>query len=89
MAMVTLGAFVGGLAAGWMARGLSDAPRAEVVRGVARGYHLEDALRRWVAARREWIEDLVAEGRAQYEASLRGAPAVQSADETSEEARVA
>lgn len=78
MAMGTLGAFVGGLAAGWVARGLADAPRDELVNGVATSYGISDAVKRWVAERVEWMEDLVAEGRAQYEATCRRAP--ESAD---------
>jgi hypothetical protein len=73
MAMVTLGAFVSGFAVGWVARGLSDAPRGEMVRNVAKGFHVSDAVRRWVSERAEWVEDLVAEGQAHYEATRGGA----------------
>jgi hypothetical protein len=82
MAIGTLGAFVGGLAAGWVARGLVDAPRTELVNGVAKTYGIGDAVRRWVAERREWVEDLIAEGHAQYEATRRRAP--WAADEEAE-----
>lgn len=79
MAMMTLGAFVGGFAAGWVARGLREAPRSELVRGVANGFHVSDAVRRWVSERAEWVEDLVAEGQAHYEATRRRAPEEASA----------
>jgi hypothetical protein len=72
MAVVTVGAFVAGFAAGWVARGLSDAPRSELVSGVARSYRIKDTVRRWISERVEWVEDLVAEGEAQYEASRQG-----------------
>lgn len=71
MAMVTLGAFVGGLAAGWVARGLSGAPRSELVRTVAKGFQVSDAVQRWVSERAEWVEDLIAEGQAYHAATRR------------------
>lgn len=79
MALETIGAFVVGVAVGWAGRGLSDAPRRELVRSVASGFRVRDAVRRWVAERVEWVEDLIAEGRAGYLASQERAPAASNA----------
>lgn len=79
MAMLTMGAFVAGVAVGWAGRGLSDAPRRELVRSVASGFRVHGAVRRWLAEGVEWLEDLIAEGRAGYLASQERAPADSSA----------
>jgi len=76
MALVTVGSFVAGVAVGWVGRGLSSAPREEIVRSAETGFRVSAAVRRWVSGRVEWIEDVLAEGKARYAASQARAPAV-------------
>ncbi len=83
--MLTVGAFVAGVAAGWVGRGLAGSPRRELVGSVEKGLHVFARARRWVAERVEWVEDVVAEGQARYAASLERAPA-EARDLAAEEA---
>ena len=80
----TVGAFVAGVVVGWVGRGMSQEPREEMVRSVATGMRVVASTRRWITERVEWVEDVVAEGQARYEASLEGAaaPRVASAEES-------
>ena len=67
--METIGAFIAGIAAGWVMRSTVDSSRDLTVRAIAAAYDLADRARRFTAVEREHLEDLVAEGRAVYEAS--------------------
>lgn len=64
----TVGAFAAGVVVGWVGRGMARDPRGELVQQVATGYRLAASARRFVTERVEWLEDVVAEGRARYEA---------------------
>jgi hypothetical protein len=86
--MLTMGAFLAGVATGWVGRGLYDAPRHELVTSVEKGMHAFARVRRWVSERVEWAEDVVAEGKARFEASRERAPqsAITAGDLAEEEA---
>jgi hypothetical protein len=69
--METLGLFAVGFAAGWAVRSGVDSSRKLAVAAIAAAYEVSDRARRWVAVEREHLEDLLAEGRAMYEARAR------------------
>ena len=60
--------FVAGFASGWLARGQVDSSRAAAVSIVATYFKAVERMKRVVAIEREHLEDLVAEGRARFEA---------------------
>lgn len=73
--MEIVGVFLAGFASGWVVRSTVTSTRNLAVRAVAAVYAVSDRTRRWMATEREYFEDLVAEGRAQYEAErARNAP---------------
>ncbi len=73
--MMALGLLVAaGFAGGWVVRSAVDA-RGLAVSGVSAFYEAVERGKRLVAMEREHIEDLLAEGKARYEARrLRAAP---------------
>ena len=66
--METFGIFIAGITAGWVFRTTVDSSRDLAVRAIATAYDLADRARRFGAVEREHLEDLLAEGRAAYEA---------------------
>jgi hypothetical protein len=66
--MKTLGVFLAGAAVGWILRSSFDSFRELAVGAVAAGYDMANRTRRAVAMEKEFLEDLVAEGRARFEA---------------------
>jgi hypothetical protein len=64
-----------GFASGWAARAIFDSWRGAVVSATAVYFAAVDSARRHAGFEREYFEDLVAEGRAKWEAerSRRGA----------------
>jgi hypothetical protein len=60
-----------GFASGWAARTNADSLREMAVNLIASGYRGADRLRTKVETEREFLQDLVAEGRAHYEAHLK------------------
>lgn len=67
--METFGAFLSGFAAGWAVRSTVDGGRQVAVQAIALVHTVSDRARRWVAIEREFFDDLLAEGRAQFERS--------------------
>ena len=67
--------FLAGFATGWVVRSTVDSSRGLAVGAISMLYGAADRIKRLVAIEREHLEDLVAEGRARYEAErLRPAP---------------
>jgi hypothetical protein len=66
--MEVIGAFLAGFASGWVVRSTVTSARGLAVKAIATFYVAQDRARRWVATEREYFEDLIAEGRSQYEA---------------------
>jgi hypothetical protein len=60
-----------GFVAGWAVRAVFDSGREVMVSLAAAGYGARDAARRLVGFEREYFEDLVAEGKAKWEATRR------------------
>ena len=60
--------FVAGVATGWLLRSGVGSLRGLAVQVVAGGLSVAEGGRRLVAQEREYFEDLVAEGRARFEA---------------------
>jgi hypothetical protein len=67
MPIVAVGAYVAGFASGWIARSAVSSSREVVVQAIVLVHRAKDGVRRVVAEQREWLEDLLAEGRARYE----------------------
>jgi hypothetical protein len=73
--METLGAFIAGFASGWIVRSSVNSARGVAVEAIAAFHAVTDRARRWAATEREYFEDLLAEGRAKFEADrARNAP---------------
>jgi hypothetical protein len=66
--MFGLGLFVAGFASGWVVRSAVDSSHDLAVGVIAVAYGAYDRTKRLVAVEREHLEDLVAEGKARYEA---------------------
>jgi hypothetical protein len=66
--MTHLAAFLAGFATGFVARGTVDSSRNLTVGLISATYEVLDRAKRFVAVEREHLEDLVAEGKAHYEA---------------------
>ena len=66
MPLVSVGAFLAGVATGWTGRSLMDPTREGLVRVIITGFRLRDEVRRATAQYAEFMEDLVAEGRSRY-----------------------
>jgi hypothetical protein len=60
--------FVAGFASGWAVRSTVDSSRDLAVGLISVAYGAYDRTKRLVAVEREHLEDLVAEGKARYEA---------------------
>jgi hypothetical protein len=67
-AMRGIGFFLAGVAAGWVMRASFGSLRNIAVGAVTASYEAVDKVRRFVAEEREFFEDLMAEGRARFEA---------------------
>ena len=67
--MVSVGMFVAGFASGWVVRSTMDSSRGAAVTVVAGYLRTVERVRKIVAVEREHLEDLVAEGRAKFEAA--------------------
>jgi hypothetical protein len=82
-----VGAFATGLTAGWIGRSLARSTRGLVVGLVAVSLRARDSMTRMFGHTAEWVEDVVAEGKARYESGLdvvheREAPAAGPVAET-------
>jgi len=66
--MKRVGLFLVGFAAGWVVRSTVDSSRGLAVGAISALYGAAERVKRLVAIEREHLEDLVAEGRARYEA---------------------
>jgi hypothetical protein len=60
---------------------MAGSTREALVRIVVAGHLVKNDLRRAIAERLEWIEDLMAEGRIRYEESVARASAARAANE--------
>jgi hypothetical protein len=74
MAAKTTAAFLAGVATGWGLRSILGSSREAVVRAIVMAHEARDRVRRTVAERVEWLDDLFAEGRARYEEASASAP---------------
>jgi hypothetical protein len=74
MATKTTAAFLAGVAAGWTMRSVLGSSREAIVRAIVLAHEGRDKVRRMVGERVEWLDDLLAEGRARYEAASDEAP---------------
>jgi hypothetical protein len=74
MAVRTTAAFLTGLATGWVMRSALGSSRDVLVRGIVATHHGRAQVRRLIAERIEWLDDLFAEGRARYEEAAETAP---------------
>src|SRR5262245_21132099 len=66
--MRSVGIFLAGVATGWVLRSSFDSFRDLTVRSVAAAYDMAERARRFAATEREYLEDLLAEGKARHEA---------------------
>ncbi len=66
--MFGLSLFVAGFASGWVARSAVDSSHELAVGVISVAYGAYERTKRIVAIEREHLEDLVAEGKARYEA---------------------
>jgi len=66
-------AFVAGVATGWLLRSGVGSMRGLAVQVVAGGLTVAEGGRRLVATEREYFEDLLAEGRARFQAGRKRA----------------
>lgn len=69
--MKTAASFVVGVAVGWGVRAVFDSRRDALVSLTAAAYRAVEAARRHGGFEREYFEDLVAEGKAKWEADRR------------------
>ena len=83
--MKHLGIFLAGFASGWVVRSTVDSSRSLAVSGVSAVFGTLDRVRRVVAMEREHLADLVAEGKAKHEATLRTARRSSSASDVAGE----
>jgi hypothetical protein len=67
MALQTTFAFAAGVVVGWVGRSALGSSREALVRALALSHGARERVKRALAEQREWVEDLVAEGRARYE----------------------
>jgi hypothetical protein len=61
------GALTMGFAAGWFVRSFASTTRGAVVGTIAVAHRAHHDLSRIIGQTREWVEDVVAEGKARYE----------------------
>jgi hypothetical protein len=69
--MLEVAAFFAGFTTGWAVRATANSSRALVVGLIAQVYGATDRVRTLAAIERETIEDLIAEGKAAFEAERR------------------
>ena len=62
-----LGVLIAGFAAGWMGRSAVDSSQDVAVRAVTNTFELYERARRLLAIEGEFLEDLLAEGKALFE----------------------
>lgn len=84
--MKALASFVVGFAAGWGGRAVFDSRRDALVSLTAAAYRVAEAARRTVGFEREYLEDLIAEGKARWESDRRRRAAESAARHGSEAA---
>jgi hypothetical protein len=72
MALALGGAFAAGFAAGWLVRSSSTSTRGAIVGLVAVAHRVHHDLSRTLGQAMEWAEDVIAEGRAEYERAREG-----------------
>ena len=65
--MKRVGLFMAGFASGWVVRSSVDSSRGVAVGVISAAYGAVDRAKRFFAIEREHLEDLWAEGKAQYE----------------------
>jgi hypothetical protein len=65
--MIQLGIFVAGFASGWVVRSTVDSSRGVAVGLISAAYGAVDRVKRYAAIEKEHLEDLWAEGKAQFE----------------------
>jgi hypothetical protein len=68
MAVGTTLAFLSGVVVGWGARAALGSTREAVVQSLVLAHTARDKVKRLVAEQAEFIEDMLAEGRARFEA---------------------
>ena len=61
-------AYLAGVASGWMMRSAFGSLRGLTVSAVSTGMEMADKARRFVAVEKEFMEDLLAEAKARFEA---------------------
>jgi hypothetical protein len=69
MALATSVAFAAGVVVGWVGRSALGSTREALVQALVVTHGARERVQRALAEQREWVEDLVAEGRARYEES--------------------
>jgi hypothetical protein len=62
-------AYLAGVATGWVMRSAFGSLRGLSVSAMQAGYEVAERARRFVAVEKEFVEDLVAEAKARYEAA--------------------
>jgi len=65
--MIQLGIFMAGFASGWVVRSTVDSSRGVAVGLISAAYGAVDRVKRYAAIEKEHLEDLWAEGKAQFE----------------------
>lgn len=69
MALETSATFLSGVVTGWLLRSVMGSSREAVVRVVVGAHRGHDKMKRSIAHNAEWLDDLIAEGRARYHAA--------------------
>jgi hypothetical protein len=69
MALVMVGSFTTGFVAGWLTRSVASSTREGLIGTVAAALRTRDNVSRIVGQAVELAEDLIAEGKAQYESA--------------------
>lgn len=67
-------AFCAGVVVGWVGRSTLGSSREAMVQALVMTHGVREKLKRAVAENVEWVEDMVAEGRARYESKREAAP---------------
>lgn len=76
MAVGTTVAFAAGVVVGWVGRSVAGSSREALVQALVVTRGARERVKRALAEQREWVEDLVAEGKARYE-QQRGETAIE------------
>jgi hypothetical protein len=74
MALQTTSAFLAGVVTGWVLRSVTGSSREAAVRVVVAAHRGHERAKRAVAENAEWLDDLIAEGRARYRAARGASP---------------